>query len=212
VRFAVELDDLVGFGMIGLLNAMERFDPSRGTLLRTYAEHRIRGAILDGLRSMDWLPRSARQRERQRQENERTDSCTRFFSLRNVAQPSEPILPGARAPRVRRSVTRIEVVFTGGNLTDLEQLAEGTGPVPRSAGDSSPEALYERQEQRVRLAGAVDRLPRRHREIIELYYHQELSMKQIGQRMSIHESRVSQLHAAAIQRLRSYLSPGPQPA
>ena len=212
VRFAVELDDLIGFGTIGLLNAMERFDPNRGTLLKTYAEHRIRGAILDGLRSMDWLPRSARQRERQRQESEKAASCACSFSPRSAAPLPVPVLPGVPAQRVRRPVTRIEVVFAGGSLTDLERLAEGTGGVPRSAGDSSPEVLYERKEQRVRLAGAVDRLPRRHREIIELYYHHELSMKEIGQRMSIHESRVSQLHAAAIQRLRLYLSAGPQPA
>ncbi len=208
VRFAVELDDLIGFGVIGLLNAMERFDPNRGTLLKTYAEHRIRGAILDGLRSMDWLSRSARQKERQRQESEKTSSCARSFSLRTLATPAEPaVLRGARVQRVLRPVTRIEVVFAGGSLTDLERLAEGTATT-----DISPEALYERKEQRVRLAGAVDRLPRRHQEIIELYYHHELSMKQIGQRMSIHESRVSQLHAAAIQRLRSYLSAGPQPS
>ena len=213
VRFAVELDDLIGFGVIGLLNAMERFDPNRGTLLKTYAEHRIRGAILDGLRTMDWLPRSARQRERQRQESEKTNSHARYFSLRSAAPPPEPVLQAVPTQRVRRPVTRIEVVFAGGSLSDLERLAEGTGAgLPSAAGDSSPEALYERKEQRVRLAGAVDRLPRRHREIIELYYHHELSMKQIGQRMSIHESRVSQLHAAAIQRLRLYLSAGPQPA
>ena len=213
VRFAVELDDLIGFGTIGLLKAMERFDPNRGALLKTYAEHRIRGAILDGLRSMDWLSRSARQRERQRQESEKTNSCARSFSLRSAAPPPGPVLQDAPVPRVLRPATRVEVVFAGGSLTDLERLAEGTGSVHRSAaGDLSPEALYERKEQRVRLAGAVDRLPRRHREIIELYYHRELSMKQIGRRMSIHESRVSQLHAAAIQRLRSYLSAGPQPA
>ena len=191
VRFAVELDDLVGYGMIGLVNAVDRFDPSRGILLKTYAEHRIRGAILDGLRGMDWLPRSARQRERQQRQEQ--------------AQGKEQ----QPAPMKTAELPRMEAVFSGGSLSDLERLVDSRRPRHSlCSGDNSPEGLCVRQQGFDRLADAVRSLPRRHREVVELYYSRELSMKQIGELLQVHESRVSQIHAAAIQRLRKHLSAG----
>jgi RNA polymerase sigma factor for flagellar operon FliA len=185
VRFAVELDDLVGYGMIGLANAVDRFDPTRGILLKTYAEHRIRGAILDGLRRMDWLPRSARQRERQQR---------------------PPAAPAAAATKPYC----METVFAGGNLSDLEQLIDSRRPRYSSAtGDNTPESVCERQERFDRLAEALAALPPRHKRVIQFYYGRELSMKQIGVALRVHESRVSQLHAAAIQRLRRHLQADP---
>jgi RNA polymerase sigma factor for flagellar operon FliA len=183
MRFAVDLEDLVGYGVLGLVDAVDRFDPSRGILLKTYAEHRIRGAILDGLRGMDWLPRSARQRERLRRRQD-------------AASASAPVEP-----------PRMESVFPGGNLTDLEKLAESRScradGLPAHA---SPEALYETKERGERLREAVAHLPRRHRQVIELYYKREMSMKQIGAVLHVHESRVSQLHASALRCLRRFLS------
>ena len=218
VRFAVELDDLIGFGTIGLLNAVERFDPNRGILLRTYAEHRIRGAILDGLRGMDWLPRSARKKEREEQlrqrELESQDAASagarRISSSQNGQHDSSALPPSSRGPA---SVPCMEMVFAGGNLDDLERLAElKGGRHGRRNGDTSPETLYERKETCDRLAEAVSHLPRRYRDVIELYYQRELSMKQIGQILRVHESRVSQLHAAAVLRLRTFLSEGGEPS
>ena len=207
LRFAVELDDLIGYGMIGLLNAVERFDPDRGVLLKTYAEHRIRGAILDGLRGMDWLPRSARQKERQSsQASEERETVA-------VAAPAVPTSP--RKAQLRKGSNfcsdaplppQMEFVFAGGDIGDLERLAELTKlrHGMRRTG-ANPENLYERKESYDRLTATVSRLPRRQRQVIELYYHRELSMKQIGAMLGVHESRVSQLHAAAIQRLRKQL-------
>jgi RNA polymerase sigma factor for flagellar operon FliA len=199
VRFAVELDDLVGYGMIGLLNAVERYDPSRGILLKTYAEHRIRGAILDGLRGMDWLPRSARQRERQQR-------------LDDAAQAQDASgCKGTRGDKssttvARPSEVRMEGVFAGGSLSDLERLVDARRPrySTRNA-DNNPENSCARKENLGVLAQAVAALPNRHRRVIDLYYRRELSMKQIGDLLRVHESRVSQLHAAAIQRLRKQL-------
>ena len=212
MRFAVELDDLVGYGMIGLLRAVERFDPGRGILLKTYAEHRIRGAILDGLREMDWLPRSARQKERQQRETP-VDSVAAGDPL-----DLKPAVCGkdrngrmADTKSATRSkqchLPRMESVFPGGNLGDLEKLAE-SAKAHRRRRDSerNPESLYERREECAKLTEALAHLPRRHQKIIKLYYQQELSMKQIGAILEVHESRVSQLHAAAITRLRRDLS------
>ena len=101
----------------------------------------------------------------------------------------------------------MEMVFAGGNLGDLERLTElKEARQGRRNGEGSPEALYERKEVCDRLTEAVAHLPRRYRDVIELYYRRELCMKQIGQILRVHESRVSQLHAAAILRLRTFLS------
>lgn len=205
-RFAVELDDLVGYGVMGLLNAIQRYDPARGILLKTYAEYRIRGAILDGLRGMDWLPRSARQKERENQQRRREIEIASgdFFGngTKGIEKSACNTPAGGRVPRM-------EFVFAGGNLTDLEKLAEKKRDgCSNHHGDGNPETLYQRKEECQRLGDAIAYLPRRHREVIELYYHQELSMRQIAQRMRVHESRVSQLHAAAIHRLRNHFSAG----
>jgi RNA polymerase sigma factor for flagellar operon FliA len=210
MRFAVELDDLIGYGMIGLMNAVERFDPSRGILLKTYAEYRIRGAILDGLRGMDWLPRSARQKERQMQEARHSEEVS-GVPASSHSQPAPDRGKSRREEHPRHQSTtpyvpRMEAVIQGGNLGDLERLAQACQQRHSAGfGESNPESLYEQKERADKLMAAVLQLPRRHREVIELYYRRELSMKEIGERSHVHESRVSQLHAAAIQRLRKQL-------
>ncbi|MBI4480189.1 MAG: sigma-70 family RNA polymerase sigma factor [Acidobacteria bacterium] len=211
LRFAVELDDLVGYGTIGLLRAVERFDPHRGILLKTYAEHRIRGAILDGLRGMDWLPRSARQKDReQSEESENQGACGHAAPSRTKSRAGPK---GSRAPQGGATrpqpchLPRMKSVFTGGNLGDLEKLAVlARARSARRDGETNPESLYECKQKYDRLAQAISQLPRRHREIVTLYYQRELSMKQIGAILRVHESRVSQLHSAAITRLRKVLA------
>lgn len=206
LRFAVELDDLIGYGTIGLLRAVERFDPQRGILLKTYAEHRIRGAILDGLRGMDWLPRSARQKERQREgSNGAMETCSRDRSAgrrKRVSSRGE----GQPLP-ARHDVPSMKSVFPSGNLGDLQKLAESVqARRGLSWNGTDPESLYARKEAYERLAAAVAQLPRRHQQVLKLYYEHNCSMKQIGCFLQVHESRVSQLHAAAIARLRKQLA------
>ena len=212
MRFAVELDDLIGYGTIGLVRAVERFDPSRGILLKTYAEHRIRGAILDGLRGMDWLPRSARQKERQA--HRETDPASSLDTDASASKGGPPKRAGQRAknskaPSPAAYIPRMEAVIPGGNLGDLERLAVSN--TPRHSLGPDPESLYQQKERYDKLAQAILLLPRRQREIIELYYRRELSMKQIGERLRVHESRVSQLHSAALQKLRRHLSGSSDP-
>ncbi|MGH9784747.1 MAG: sigma-70 family RNA polymerase sigma factor [Terriglobia bacterium] len=211
LRFVLELDDLMSYGVIGLLRAIERYDPDRGVLLKTYAEHRIRGAMLDGVRAMDWMPRSARQKERRHQES---------MAQWEAAQARSAPLPGERmtargrrrAPSLARPVPPrlgcVELINAGADLVHLEKISQRTGlrGLLGDVGDD-PETGYQREEMRVRLLRAVSCLPQRHRVVIELHYQSEWSMKRIGQMLRVHESRVSQLHAAAIKRLRAALSP-----
>lgn len=203
LRFRTELDDLIGFGVLGLLQAIERFDSSRGVLLKTYAEHRIRGAILDGLRNLDWLPRHARQQQRRDQEARYQTEDSQTASLPAVAPSSrKPGNPGAASPR-----PLMEILYAGANLEALEKVSQKAGLRNLlGATQEDPETLYQRKEMREKMVRAIVHLPRRHREIIHLYYHQELSMKQIAERLRVHESRVSQLHAWALERLRRSLA------
>jgi RNA polymerase sigma factor for flagellar operon FliA len=196
LRFAMEFEDLMSYGTIGLIKAIERFDPGRGVLLKTYAEHRIRGAILDGARAMDWLPRSVRQKERQYQKSIRADK-----GRQKEASASRRC--------DRRPVGRVEVIQAGAHLEIFEQISQQAGlrGLLGNAGDD-PEVEFQRSEIRTMLAHAVSHLPNRHRTVLRLYYGRELSMKRIGQILRIHESRVSQLHAAAIGRLQAALAPG----
>lgn len=210
LRFAMELEDLMSYGVIGLLKAIERFDPTRGVLLKTYAEHRIRGAILDGVRAMDWLPRSVRQKERRYQE-----SVSRLENARAVfLHPLTARLPALRGRSFPLSrpipppFPRMELIYAGADLADVEKVSERAGLRGLLGGvEEGPETVYQRKEMCENLARAVSHLPRRHRTVMKLYYQQELSMKQIGQILRVHESRISQLHAAAIRRLRIALAP-----
>jgi len=220
-RLVMEFDDLVGYGVIGLLKAIERFDSSRGVLLKTYAEHRIRGAILDGLRALDWLPRSARQKERQYQESLYQAQSAMAASGSTCGERSQTTVPARFAtPRTGNTDKPIielpvpprfpmmELIYAGGDLGEFEKVSQKAG-LRGLLGETGedPETLYRRKQMRERLARGISRLPRRHRQMVDLYYRQELSMKQIAQILRVHESRVSQLHAAAIKRLRAYLAP-----
>ena len=211
LRFSMELDDLMGYGMVGLLKAIERFDASRGVLLKTYAEHRIRGAMLDGLSATDWVPRSARQKERLYRESEwQSHACSQLPSpAAGLACSPKPCTqkPAALLAEHPRAPL-MELIYVGADLGEFEKQSEKAGLRGLlGAEGEDPETQYQREEMRARLAAAVSRLPRRHARVIELYYHRELSMKRIAEMLSVHESRVSQLHAAALRRLRSFLAP-----
>lgn len=198
-RFAVELDDLIGYGMLGLLDAVRKFDPGRGVLLKTYAEHRIRGAMLDGLRGMDWLSRSARK------------LAKAPVALQEEASSSEPqpqhggaqnATAGLAGPKILPQPTRL---FCGGGVGDIERLYQAACPTVHYP--PTPERLLERKQEKSALAAAIEILPERQRRVLEFYYRQEMSMKQIATLLGVHESRVSQIHLAAITRLRKSLQP-----
>ncbi len=198
----VDRDDLMGAGMLGLLDAVDKFDPSRGVLFKTYAEMRVRGAMLDSLRTLDWAPRSMR---RQGRAVEAAYAKLEQTFNRPAREDEVAAKLGMPLPEFRRLTNDLKSLA----ITTLDQTDdENISPSLRVAIDPSqtPLAQYERAELREALARAIDALPKRDREVVALYYLEELSMKEIGSVLGVTESRVSQIHSQAVLRLRSALS------
>lgn len=203
---SIELDDLVGAGMLGLIDAAEKFDPSRLIRFRTYAERRIRGAILDHLRSLDWAPRSLRRKAREVQtaQNSLQQDRGRCVEASEIAEFLSMDLG-----EFQSLVGEINSMQMASLHACVDRENEGVADALHALPDSpelSPFAIYERRELRQRLADAVDRLPEKERLVISLYYVEELTMKEIGSIIGVNESRVSQIHSKAVGRLRSSLN------
>lgn len=199
----VERDDLIGAGIVGLLDAVEKFNPSRGVLFKTYAEMRVRGAMLDSLRALDWVPRSMRRRAR---EVEAT-----FLQIEQ--EKGAPATIEEVAARLNLSLPEFQTLL--GELRGLTVLGfdededEDSNVRTRQIQDdhaSLPSTLFEQGEMRDKLAKAIDKLAERERQVIALYYLEELTMKEIGAVLGVTESRVSQIHTQAVIRLRAALS------
>lgn len=205
---SVELDDLISYGIFGLLDAVEKFDPARGVKFETYAIARIRGAILDGLRAVDWVPRSVRQQAR---EIERAMSRVEGREGRPATDEEVARELGVDLRRYHQMLQETQ----GAALLSLEETwTDDSGQVEYSiqqlVQDSStcdPGEVVEQSEARERLARAIDALPERERLVIALYYYEGLTLKEIGQVLGVSESRVSQLHTKAVLRLRAILNP-----
>ena len=198
---SMDLADLVGEGVFGLLSAADRFDPSRGVKFKTYAETRIRGAILDSLRNHDWVPRSLRRRLKRlnRAFNELEQRLGRPATESEISQEI-----GIGIGELRR-------------LSALSQLPSGCRNQRRYPDttqfeaveviDSTQDTLLRIHQREIRdiLSGAIARLPRRERLVISLYYYDELTMKKIGRVLGVKESRISQFHSRAKSKLHSRL-------
>jgi RNA polymerase sigma factor for flagellar operon FliA len=198
----IDLGDLVQDGMLGLIDAANRFDEARGIKFETFAERRVRGAMIDALRREAW-PRGVR---RQRRELEAAREALR----RELgAEPSLADLAarvGTDETRLGRTIVRISTIESTSALTSPEHPCESSLPevcVPPE--EPAPDAAYEHAETRDRIRRAIASLPARERKVIALYYYRDVTMKQIGKEIGVNESRVSQLHARAIQRLRKAL-------
>lgn len=199
---SVEREDLYGAGVIGLIDAVERFDASRGIAFTTFAEMRVRGAILDNLRSLDWASRSTRRRAREVQ--------TAFAEVEQEqgrAATEEEVAAKLRIPlaELRENLRDMR----GLTLANLDERDETTGlSLAELISDTNAfrHEDLEKNQQRRRLAKAIDDLPEKERQVIALYYVEELTMKEIGEVLSVSESRVSQLRTQAIVRLRNILS------
>jgi RNA polymerase sigma factor for flagellar operon FliA len=203
----VEFDDLVGFGVFGLFDAINKFDPDKHVKFKTYAVTRIRGAIFDELRSIDWVPRSVRQKSR-----EVEDTMRRLeSSLGRTATDEE--LAGAMGVSVKDlGKTLLKISSTSLlSLNDIWYTGEDNDKV--SIGDSiesprsmNPEAIVEKEEIRQVIIRTINELPEKEKKVLVLYYYEDLTLKEIGKVLEVTESRVSQLHTKAIMRLRSKLT------
>jgi RNA polymerase sigma factor FliA len=202
----VDTADLISYGIFGLIDAIEKFDPARAIKFETYAISRIKGAIIDELRAMDWVPRSVRSRAREIEaayvalEN----SLRRVPSDREVAEHmgiSIKEFQDVLAKLSYTSVVSFEELWVGGERD------EGQNAIGSIKDDTAedPVAIFETGEIKDILAGAIDKLPERERTVIALYYYEGLTLKEIGQVLGVTESRVSQLHTKAVLRLRAKL-------
>jgi RNA polymerase sigma factor for flagellar operon FliA len=200
----VDLDDLISAGVVGLIDAFSKFDHSKKVQFKSYAQFRIRGAILDSLRTLDWSPRELRRKGRAVEE-----------AIRSVTHRV------GRAPSEQEIATEMELGLTEYQqlLGDLKGLEIGSLHMERSEDSGDEELAYIpgspeedplfrclKGEMKQRLADAIDELPEKERMVLTLYYYEELTMKEIGLTLGVVESRVSQIHSSAVVRLRVALA------
>ena len=206
---SIDLGDLVQDGVIGLIDAAERFDEGRGIKFETFAERRIRGAMIDALRKDAW-PRGVR-RVRRELEAAREKLRTTLGHEPSLSDLAAEI--GADEKRLGKTIVRINTIESTSPLSCGDNVDEAQLPaVLVPAEPERPDYAYEKTEVRDRVRGAIESLPARERRVISLYYYGEVTMKEIGAELGVNESRVSQLHARALRRLREALGAEMTPA
>jgi RNA polymerase sigma factor for flagellar operon FliA len=199
---SIDLGDLVQDGMIGLIDAANRFDEGRGIKFETFAERRVRGAMIDALRRDAW-PRGVR-RVRRELEAAREQLRRELGAEPSLADLAQRV--GADVQRLERTIVRITTIESTSPMAKIENVDSSTLPAVMVPSEPlSPHRLFEQGEMRDRVRTALQMLPERERRIITLYYFEEATMKQIGAAIGVNESRVSQLHARAISRLKQAL-------
>ncbi|MCC6389708.1 MAG: FliA/WhiG family RNA polymerase sigma factor [Bryobacterales bacterium] len=200
---SVSLEDLVSTGIVGLISAIDHFDPSHNVKLKTYAEYKIRGAILDSLRGLDWAPRQQRKRTKQ------IEAAIASLEQRLHGAPTEEQI----AAELRLTIDEYHewlVDIRGVNLGSLESTSNdenGRDLLKYISDDEEqwPSRLLERSELEKLLKEAIERMPPIERTVLSLYYHEEMTLREIAKIVELHESRVSQLKSQAILRLRAFI-------
>ena len=202
----VDDDDLVSYGLLGLIGAIERYEPDRDVKFETYAISRIKGSIIDELRSMDWVPRSVRSRAREieRAIGELEARLGRAPEDEEIAKKvgcTTEELNESLSEISRTSIAALDELWTvsagGDQIALIDTIEDTQGPNPQSA-------LAE-TELREALGDAIARLPEREKLVVTLYYYEELTLREIGEVLGVTESRVSQLHTKAVLRLKARL-------
>ena len=201
-RLAVSLpphldrDDLLSSGFFGLLDAIDRFDPTRNIKFETYAGVRIRGAMIDYLRSKDWIPVTMRQKIRKYEQT--------VYQLET--QFGRPATDREVADALDISVDELQTLVSQCNSATVIPLEEYLKTDASEAADTNPANSTELFELKETLAKAIDRLPEKERTVVSLYYYEELTLKEISLILKLSEARISQLHTKAIFRMRGYLA------
>ena len=206
----VEDADLISYGLVGLIGAIERFEPERGIKFETFAMTRIRGAIIDELRSLDWVPRSVRSRAREietmqaklEHELQRAPNEAELAAKLNM---TEEELQSALLEIANSSVYALDELWTvsdssGDQVSLLDTIAD--------EGAADPQEALATTEVKDRLTEAIGGLPEREQLVVALYYYENLTLREIGEVLGVTESRVSQLHTKAVMRLKSHLQHG----
>ena len=195
----VEYDDLVSYGIFGLIDAIDKFDMTKNVKFETYASLRIRGAILDQIRKMDWIPRTVRQRQR------KIDEAIKQVEIRTgkTATDEEIALElGVSEDELVNWQSQLKVT----NVVSLSEFEEqGQEPTMETTNKNrflQPEEVIEEQELKQKLIESLELLTEKERRVIELYYYEDLTLKEISFVLEVSESRVSQLHTKALLKMR----------
>jgi len=198
----VEYDDLVSYGIFGLIDAIDKFDYGKGIKFETYASLRIRGSILDQIRKMDWIPRSVRQKQKsidaaiRKLETEIGPNYTDDDIARELGISEEEYINWVGQTNVS-------------NISSLEDFMEQGNEVKTSSNPTymkiEPENVAMEKEVKESLMSAMDALSEKEKNVVLLYYYEELTLKEISKVMEVSESRVSQLHSKALKKMRTYL-------
>lgn len=202
--YNVEYEDLVSYGIFGLIDAIDKFDCLKDVKFETYASLRIRGAILDQIRKMDWIPRTIRQKQK------RIDSAIKEIEAKHGRSATDEEIAeilGITDEEYLEWQSQMKIT----NVVSLNEFLEQGSEVPneasntRSAAFDSPEEILERDELKKMLAQALELLTEKERKVILLYYYEDLTLKEISNILEVSESRISQLHTRALQKMRGKL-------
>ena len=198
----VEYDDLVSYGIFGLLDAIDKFDLEKGVKFETYASLRIKGAIIDSIRELDWVPRALRQKSK---EMERIFTETEHELGRSASDEEVAQRMGVTTEEFSKLLTKSSI----SSMVSLDEFLEQNyehGISPRETSkDAQPEGYIEKAELKEILGNSIDMLPEKERIVVILYYYEDLTLREISEIMKVSESRISQLHTKAILRLKGRL-------
>jgi RNA polymerase sigma factor FliA len=199
----VDLDDLMHAGAIGLIDAATKYDADKDVTFQTYAKHRIKGAMLDSLRQLDWASRDMRRRHK------KLETVTRELTAELDREPEESEVAEKMGVGINRWRQMAVELNTVGLISASSRPADGENsmiPEFPARDESRPDHVCEKAELSAKLTFAIGTLPERYREVVFMYYTQDLTMKEIGSKMQINESRVSQIHKSALEKLAVALS------
>lgn len=198
----IQYDDLISYGIFGLIDAIDKFDNSKGYKFETYASLRIRGEIIDNIRRLDWIPRSLRQK------NKRLQNAIYEFELENNIEPTDEQL----AKILEMNINEVKDLIKNSSVYNLisldgylEQAHEKISEALTLDESYLPEIAIQKQEQKNEIKNAINLLKDKQKQVITLYYYEELTLKEISKIMEISESRVSQIHSNSIKILKSKL-------
>lgn len=202
---SVELDDLKSLGILGLIDAIENYKPEKQVRFTSYAALRIKGSIIDGLRSLDWVPRSVRKKARDLEKclHELEGELGRPASEKEMSEKLGISLSAYQA--LLEEVSPITFLSLNDTVYEDDDQSISLGDVIEDAGNFGPHSMLERKEVKQLLVGGINALPEREKLVIALYYYEGLTLKEIGEVMQISESRVCQIHTEAMLRLRGKL-------
>ena len=193
----VDLDDLVHAGVLGLFDAVSKYDSTKNVVFHSYAKHRIKGAILDSLRQLDWASRDLRKRQKQ------VDAVTRDLALDLGRTPTEAEVAekmGLSMDRWRHMLVELRTVGLVSISAHAEQDRDRTQDFAAKP-DMQPDRMCERRQLQITLERAIGSLPERYQKVVFLYYTNDMTMKEIGELLGVNESRISQIHKTALKKM-----------